>query len=302
MGAGCNLPPFLTTNPNIRGIKAMADEQLSLFPLKSQTERICNRCGVIKPFSEFNKGKYKDGLNHWCRECEREYRYQNRDRILARMKEYSKRTKAHKKDYNKSYYNENKDKILSQKKYYYDKNRRIILGKTRNYVVAHFDEISKRRQKFRQENRFRLREEAKEYSRKPYVRKRRREYQRSKAKTDPMFRLNRSIASQVHRALKGAKQYRRWVDLAGYSIEDLRKHLEKQFQDGMTWENYGRNGWHVDHKIPRSVFNYTKPEHPDFKKAWAMSNLQPMWAGENLSKGNTLEKPFQPTLALEFPS
>ena len=59
--------------------------------------------------------------------------------------------------------------------------------------------------------------------------------------------------------------------------------LEKNFQPRMTWENYGL--WHVDHKIPKSVFNYKNAEDLDFQKCWALSNLRPMWARENMSKG-----------------
>ena len=66
----------------------------------------------------------------------------------------------------------------------------------------------------------------------------------------------------------------------------------------MAWDNYGLHGWHIDHIFPLSVFNYTKPEHIDFKRAWALKNLQPMWAKENYQKHNKLEKPFQPCLPM----
>jgi 5-methylcytosine-specific restriction endonuclease McrA len=65
----------------------------------------------------------------------------------------------------------------------------------------------------------------------------------------------------------------------------------------MTWENYGSE-WHLDHKIPLSVHNFTKPEHSDFKKAWSLKNLQPLWAEDNLKKNAKLNKPFQPSLLL----
>jgi hypothetical protein len=64
----------------------------------------------------------------------------------------------------------------------------------------------------------------------------------------------------------------------------------------MTWGNYGQ--WHVDHKIPISAFNYETPDDIDFKRCWALKNLRPMWAKENISKGAKLDKPFQPALAL----
>ena len=64
----------------------------------------------------------------------------------------------------------------------------------------------------------------------------------------------------------------------------------------MSWENYG--DWHVDHKIPLKVFNFTEAEHVDFKKAWALKNLQPLWAKDNFEKNAKLTKHFQPSLLI----
>jgi guanylate kinase len=83
-------------------------------------------------------------------------------------------------------------------------------------------------------------------------------------------------------------------DSLGYSIDDLKSHLESQFTEGMSWDNYGE--WHIDHIRPESWFNYSSIEDGDFKKCWSLDNLQPMWADENLKKNNLYEgkyrKPF----------
>jgi len=113
----------------------------------------------------------------------------------------------------------------------------------------------------------------------------------------PKRKLGNSISSAMYFSLKNNKSGRHWENLVGYTARDLMKHLERQFVDGMSWENYGK--WHVDHKIPISAFNYTKPEHSDFKRCWGLKNLQPLWAKENISKGAKLSKPFQPTLLME---
>jgi hypothetical protein len=89
---------------------------------------------------------------------------------------------------------------------------------------------------------------------------------------------------------------RKWWDVLGYNIDVLRLHLEKHFKDGMTWENYGE--WHIDHVIPVSVFNFQTIDDIDFKKCWSLSNLRPLWAKDNLKKSASLEKPFQPSLAI----
>ena len=73
------------------------------------------------------------------------------------------------------------------------------------------------------------------------------------------------------------------VVLLGCSRDHLRRHLESRFQPGMTWENYGRYGWHVDHVIPCSAFDLTNPD--EVRKCFHFSNLQPLWWRDNIIKG-----------------
>lgn len=117
-----------------------------------------------------------------------------------------------------------------------------------------------------------------------------------KTRSTPKGKLNHSISSAITISLSGEKRGRHWETLIGYSLDILMKHLEKKFKSGMTWENYGKNGWHVDHIIPKSAFNFEKPEDDDFKKCWSLKNLRPLWAKENLIKHDKIEKPFQPSL------
>lgn len=119
-----------------------------------------------------------------------------------------------------------------------------------------------------------------------------------RARTDLKYNLNNRMRCLMWQGLKKNKGGHKWQDLVGYSIDDLRRHLEKQFKDGMSWERFLAGEIHVDHKIPRSAFNFSHPEHIDFKKCWALKNLQPLWAKENMSKGSRLYKHFQPSLAI----
>lgn len=112
----------------------------------------------------------------------------------------------------------------------------------------------------------------------------------------PKNRLCDRLGSYISRSLQGNKNGIHWETLVGWKIQDLIRHLEYLFQLGMTWSNYGK--WHIDHKVPVSVFNFTSPGHADFKRCWALSNLQPMWAGDNIKKSAKLDKPFQPNLAI----
>jgi len=97
------------------------------------------------------------------------------------------------------------------------------------------------------------------------------------------------MSAQLRRNLSGNKCFRRWETFVGYTINELKQHLESKFKTGMSWENIGK--WHIDHIVPISFFKYDKPEDQEFKYCWSLHNLQPLWARENLSKGcNTMEQ------------
>lgn len=90
--------------------------------------------------------------------------------------------------------------------------------------------------------------------------------------------LNRTRA-RIHAAL--TKRCSVFPQL-GYSLAELKVHLESLFRPGMSWENYG--AWHIDHVRPCCMFDFSIPEQ--FAEGWALDNLQPLWKRENLSKGN----------------
>jgi len=120
-------------------------------------------------------------------------------------------------------------------------------------------------------------------------------------KNDKKHSIKMSMSNSIRKALhkkNSSKNGYHWEVLVGYTCEKLMRHLESQFAIGMSWDNYGNGGWHIDHKIPVSVFNFTDVSHLDFKRCWALENLQPLWAKENLKKGAKLEQPFQPSLML----
>jgi len=113
--------------------------------------------------------------------------------------------------------------------------------------------------------------------------------------------LNLRISNSINASLrKGIKRGRHWETLVGYTAEQLKIHLEKQFIYGMTWEHFMKGEIHIDHKIPVTAFNFETAEDIDFKKCWALSNLQPMWAKDNLTKQNKIIKPFQPSLNIKI--
>lgn len=85
---------------------------------------------------------------------------------------------------------------------------------------------------------------------------------------------------------RSAKKSAAFADL-GYTIEDLRNHLESQFTSGMSWKNMG--DWHIDHIMPLSSFGELEAGTPEFQRAWGLANLRPLWAAENLRKHKKLE-------------
>lgn len=79
------------------------------------------------------------------------------------------------------------------------------------------------------------------------------------------------------------KAGRNWETLVGYTTENLKTHLEAQFTDGMSWENYGK--WHIDHIKPVCSFKYESFDSIEFQECWSLINLRPLWALDNIRKG-----------------
>ena len=116
------------------------------------------------------------------------------------------------------------------------------------------------------------------------------EKKKQRRKENIEVRILHNLRSRINKALRGAAKSKRTMELLGCTIEDLCKHLENQFVPEMTWENYGIRGWHVDHIFPCKLFDMTDLEEQ--KKCFHFTNLQPLWAGDNLSKNGRVEDPF----------
>jgi hypothetical protein len=215
--------------------------------------KTCARCKRTKGLSEFPADNARrDKKNPYCKECHKEYRNKNRERIREYLNNYSTTNKEVRKEYKKKYYQINKERI---------------------------DTKSKR---WRANNEQRHRENCRNVAR--------------KIRSTLKGRLISNIRCGIARSLKGCKGRRHWEDLVGYNIDSLKTHLERHFLSGMTWDNMGE--WHIDHKIPITAFNFEKPEDIDFKRCWALKNLRPMWAADNIRKSNKIDKPFQPALKI----
>jgi len=171
----------------------------------------------------------------------------------------------------------------------------MLLNKTASWKNNNKEKVYKNNKKWRKDNIELVRENAQIYreDNKEHRKKARkqwlsdnpgyeRNYIKNRMKTDINFKISRHLRSRLFTALKNNCKTGSAVADLGCSIEELKKHLESKWQPGMTWDNYNYRGWHIDHVIPLSVFNLTDKEQ--LLKACHYTNLQPLWASDNLRK------------------
>lgn len=232
----------------------------------------CNKCLIDKNLSCFSKDKNrKDGYYSICKECKKEYRlshleiikigkvkyYQNnKNSVLEKSKDFYLNNKEVILERAKERYLSNRENKLEQSKLYYKKNREYLLSKSKKYVIENYQKIL-------------------EYQKK---------YKIDKFKKDPIFRIIICIRARVNNFLKekNITKKNKTFEIVGCTPEFLKEHLESQFNDGMNWEN--RSEWHIDHIIPLSS---AKTEE-ELYSLCHYTNLQPLWAKDNLSKGNKI--------------
>ena len=120
------------------------------------------------------------------------------------------------------------------------------------------------------------------------IRQIKRDYERNRKASDPLYKLISNFRTAIYQVLKesNVEKNGHYFDVLQYSPEELIVHLENQFKDDMTWENYGV--WHVDHKLPITSFDIQEIGDEEFMKCWCLDNLQPMWGEENIRKSNKI--------------
>ena len=169
--------------------------------------------------------------------------------------------------------------------------RRFIGGKKvadKKWREKNKEYMSKKHKKWYNENKDRWNEYIKEYREKNIdkIRERKRNYERTRKANDPLYKLVANFRTAIYTVLKenNMNKYGHYFEILQYSPEELATHLENQFTEGMTWENYGE--WHVDHRKPITSFNFQEIGDNEFLRCWGLENLQPMWGDENIRKSN----------------
>ena len=166
-----------------------------------------------------------------------------------------------------------KECIKIQRKINYEKNKDYILNRNKKYIEnkkewkKNYDkkrniDLKEKRNKQKLEN---------YHLRKTY---------------DLEFRLRRSLRSRMYFAIKSGQKCQKTMSLIGCDINFLKKYIESKFKDGMSWDNYGKNGWEIDHIIPCSKFNLTNEK--DQLECFNYKNLQPLWKIDNIIKSNKI--------------
>lgn len=254
--------------------------------------KICTKCQKKKKINKFpfRKVGSVDGYHNWCKECCKVYNkryYKNNKSVINKQhKRYYQEHKRESKEYKKKYYLDNKERISKYGKKYkninkekikktylkwYQKNKENILIKSKEYYEIHKKKILKKVKNYYKKNR----KKVIEYNVK---------YRNKRRKSDIGIRLRDRLSKHIWDALKDNCKSNKTSVLIGCSIPKLKKHLEKQFKQGMNWNNYGK--WHVDHIKPCASYDLSKPEEQ--RKCFHYTNLQPLWAEENFRKGNKI--------------
>jgi len=172
-------------------------------------------------------------------------------------------------EYNKKYRKEHKE----ERKIYWNNYARTHKKQIKKRLNERKEEIKQYQKIYRQNHKKELNEYAKKYINK-------------RSKIDINYKLKNYLRKRIWDALKGICKSTHTEELLGCNIEFLKQHLERQFKSGMSWTNYGKNGWEVDHILPCAFFDLSKPEEQ--LKCFNYKNLQPLWYLDNKLKSDKI--------------
>lgn len=242
-----------------------------------ENEHTCKKCNITKDVGSFPLDKtLTKGHSNECRSCKNE-----RQRI--RRKNNPEQTS----NYSKKYYNPEK------RKEYSEKNRDYLLVANKIYRENNKDKRKAHYESNKEKIRLNYNKEAKSIYNKEYARKNRDKISqrvKERRQSDPLFRMKEATKCRVRCFIinKGFSKKNTTKTLLGIDYNGLKLFIERQFTKGMTWNNYGKKGWEIDHKIPLAS---AKTEQ-ELLILFHYKNLQPLWRHENIQKSDKI-LPFQ---------
>ena len=233
-----------------------------------EREEECTKCFEVKLIP---KGK------KWCKDCKNAYENKRKEKLTDEQKREIN-------DKSKIYYEKTKED---------SKNKEIVidLSQIKTCTICNEEKtldmfhIAKCKGTIRAQCKI-----CSSNARKQYYQEHKKEtitqntsYQVNKCKTDPAFKLEKNLRCRLYHALRNQNAHKnvRTLDLIGCSTSFLMGYLEAKFTEGMTWQNHGE--WHIDHIQPCAKFNLLNEEEQH--KCFHYTNLQPLWAKDNLIKG-----------------
>ena len=173
--------------------------------------------------------------------------------------------KERQKAYKKAYQEANKDKLKIVKKNYYEANK----DKKKAYYEKNKDTIKAYKKAYNEVNKDKINF-----------------YFNNRRKTDIQFKLSHNLRVRLISAIKGNYKVGSAVKDLGCSVEELKSYIESKFQPGMSWDNWNKDGWHIDHIKPLNSFDLT--DRNQLLEACNYMNLQPLWATDNLIKSDKI--------------
>ena len=259
----------------------------------------CCKCKIEKSSEEFSKYRSKkDGLQGACKLCHAKYRAENKERAKENNKKWRAENRERVKETSAKWRAENKERVKETSAKWFAKNKERHKESTAKWRAKNKERRKENHAKWYAENKERKKEanakwRAKNKERRKETNAKWRAENKEKINKQAMqryysdinFRLVNVLRARIREAIKNGYKSAKTIELLGCSIEEVKSHLESQFTEGMTWDNHGE--WHIDHIIPCASFDLTDPEQQ--KKCFHYTNMQPLWASENISKGDRLE-------------
>jgi hypothetical protein len=236
-------------------------------------QKRCCKCQLYQSLDNYNKSKQSwDKLRAECKNCLTEKRMNNKEKMTEYNKQYWELTKEKQKEKSKIWRENNKEYVKQKMKEWLENNKEYKKQKDKEYRELNWEKKRERHRIWRKND-------------------------YADMKTNPervnelqQYKLKTNIGRRIREILKQNKTTKS-IDYVGCSLEELKKHLEIKFQEGMSWENYGKysykdkkSGWHIDHIIPCSAFNFENKI--EIKACFYYLNLQPLWGNENIKKSD----------------
>lgn len=280
--------------------------------------KVCKHCSIEKPVSEYQKAGGGKWLQPYCKPCDAErkkkHRSENIEEITKKHKQYYQDNKEVITEKTKKYRDKNIDAVRKRSRAYREANLETVRKKQKEYnrlnsemlnkkhLARYYNDREKYLSKFKEYRDSRTPEQvaAKKLYDRQYKKNNKEKYAKwrtdnieslrayrradqAKRMSDVNYKLKKNLRSRLRIALKGIAKSNTTEKLLGCTIQYFQEHIQKQFIDGMSWDNYGRKGWHVDHKKPCAEFDLRITEEQN--KCFHYSNLQPLWWYDNLKKG-----------------